>query len=336
VSSFNLSYASHTGGSIGIGYVGQNNRDQADTRIASLNYSTSLGKFGAFSLSAMQNLTGEKDTTVFAMLSIPLSSSTSMSLSSQSTRGGSAGNSHEMTATLQRNMPAGVGYGYRLQARTDDSKEASFSYQNNVGTYTIEGAQYQGSTSARFNVSGGAAMLGGDVFMSRRIDQSFAVARIPDYPNVRILTDNQPAGRTDASGNALIPRLRAYDRNVISIDQRDLPLDAEIGTLKLPAVPYFRSGVEIKFPVKRSRGATLTILLEDGSPLPVGASVQEVGKEEVYPVGYDGQVYSSGLGTVTRLNATWNSRVCTFDVRFAASTEPLPDLGTFICNGVTP
>lgn len=223
-----------------------------------------------------------------------------------------------------------------MLSRSDGSKQASYSLQNNVGTYTVEAAQSLGATATRLNVSGGVALLGGDAFLSRRIDQSFAVARIPDYPNVRILVDNQPAGRTDASGNALIPRLRAYDRNVISIDQRDVPLDAEIGALKLEAVPYFRSGVGLRFPIKRSRGATLTIQLDDGKPLPVGASVQIVGEDKTYAVGYDGEAYVVGLGPTNRLRASWRGQSCEFDVPFTASTDPLPHLGTFICKGVKP
>jgi outer membrane usher protein len=336
MSSFNLSYASLAGGSVGIAYVGQHNRDQANTSIATISYSLSLGKIGSLNLSALHNLTGDMSTSVFAMLSIPLSSATNLSFSAQSTQGGSSGSSSEFTTNLQRNLPAGVGYGYRLQASANGNREAAYSLQNNVGTYTVEAAQSQGTTAARLNVSGGVAVLGGDMFLSRRINQSFAVARIKDYPNVHVLADNQPAGLTDAHGNALIPRLRAYDRNVIRIDQRDLPLDVEIGTLKLDAVPYLRSGVEIIFPVKHSRGATLTIHLDDGNAMPVGALVEVVGRDETYTVGYEGQVYISDFDPTTRLSAAWNGKSCEFDVRFTLSDDPLQDLGIFICKGVDP
>ena len=335
-SSINLSYAAGSAGSVGVAYVTQHNRDQADSRIAAVSYSVSLGHIGSFNISAVRNLANDPNTTVFAMLSIPLNSTTSSSFSSQSARGGSAGKSSNFAATLQRNLPPGEGYGYRLLGRSDGSSEASYSLQNNVGTYTLDAAQVQGALSTRLAASGGVAVLGGNAFPSRRIDQSFAVVRIPDYPNVRILADNQFAGGTDAAGNALIPRLRAYDINVISIDQRDLPMDAEIGTLRLEAVPYFRSGIDMKFPIKHSRGATLTIHLEDGQPLPVGASVEDVGKKKNYPVGYDGEVYLVGLGPTTRLRASWRNQSCEFEVRFAASADPLPDLGDFICPGVKP
>lgn len=334
--SVSLSYVGGAAGSVSVAYVGEHKRDQVDTRIATASYSVSVGSIGSLSVSALRNLTGDFNTSIFALLSIPLGATTSLSLSSQSMRNSRQEGRNDFTTTLQSNLPMGEGYGYRLQARSDNSTQASLSLQNNFATSTLELAQSLGVTATRLGLSGGVAILGGDAFLSRRIDQSFAVVRIPDYPNVRILTDNQPAGRTDADGNALIPRLRAYDVNVISIDQRDLPMDAQISALKVEVVPYFRSGIDVPFPIKFSNGATFTIHLEDGTPLPAGASVQEIGSTVVYPVGYDGEVYVMGLNPATKLRATWNGQSCEFAVSFTRSADPLPDLGIFICKGVNP
>jgi outer membrane usher protein len=328
--SANLSYALHGGGSVGLAYVGQHNRGEADAKIATLNYSVSLGKLGSLIISALQNLADDSGRTYFAMFSLSLDTSTSLYVSSQFMH-----NANDYTTTLQRNLPLGEGYGYRLQGSTSGAREASYSMQNNIGTYVIDTSQNQSDVVTRLNASGGIAVLGTDPFLSRRIDQSFAVVRIPDYPKVRVLADNQLAGLTNAEGNALIPHLRAYDNNMISLDQRDLPLDAEINALQLDAIPYFRSGIEVKFPIKHTRGATLTIHLENGKPLPVGALVKEVGKEGINLVGYDGEVYIVDLGSTTTLRATWNNQSCTFKVNFTASANPLPDLGIFICKGIT-
>ncbi len=336
LSSVTASYAAGAAGSIGIAYVNQHSRDQADARVATLSYSVALGSMGFFNVSALRSMVGGPSTTIYATLSTPLGASTYASLSTQWVRAGSSGNSHDFAATLQRNVPMGEGYGYRLLAREDGFREGTYTLQNNFGTYTAAAAQSAGATTTRLEASGGVAVLGGDAFLSRRIDQSFAVVRIPDYPNVRILTSNQPAGRTDSRGNALIPRLRAYDQNVISVDQRDVPMDAEIGTLKLVVIPYLRSGVDATFPIKHSRGATLTVQLEDGKPLPSGAWVQIAGEEAAYAVGYGGEVYVVGLEPDNRLRATWLGQSCEFDVPFVASKEPLPDLGVFICKGVKP
>lgn len=331
----NLGYATEVNGSFGLAYVEQRNRDNEDARIATFSYSVSLGKMGSLSTTAMRNYAGEVSTTVFVLLSVSLDELTSLS-GAQLAREGSNGISHESSATLQRNMPGGEGYGYRLLARSEGTAEAAYSQQSNVATYSIAAAQTENYTSTMMGVSGGVAMLGGDVFMSRRVDQSFAVVRIPDYPGVRILADNQPAGRTNAQGSALIPHLRAYDINTISVDQRDIPMDAEIKATKLNAIPYYRSGIDLEFPIRRSHGATLTILLENGKPMPVGAAVQQVGKKEILTVGYDGEVYIVDLAPTTRLRASWHQQSCEFDVHFSASAEPLPHLGSFICTGVTP
>jgi len=70
--------------------------------------------------------------------------------------------------------------------------------------------------------SGGVGSIGGYSFLSREITESFGVVRVADFPDVRVLHDNQVVARTDARGYAVLPRLRAYDRNPIAIDQRDL------------------------------------------------------------------------------------------------------------------
>lgn len=339
-SSVNVGYSAGRLGSVGIAYVEQRNRDQADTRFATLSYSVSLGKLGTFSLAALRDMAGESGATIFALLSMPLNRSTNLSVSAQQVRGANAGDtsgfSNDFSTTLQRNLPIGEGYGYRLRADRGGTKEAALFLQNNVGTYSVEASENQGAMATRMGVSGGVAFLGGDAFSSRRIDGSFAVARIPDYPNVRMLTDNQPAGRTDAQGNALLPRLRAYDVNVIAIDQRDVPMDAKISAVKVEVVPYYRSGIDVTFPITRAHGATLTVTLEDGSPLPVGATVTLAGSDTEFAVGFAGEVYLIGLVSTNALRASWANHRCAFDFNYQASADPLPDLGVYICKEVKP
>ena len=71
------------------------------------------------------------------------------------------------------------------------------------------------------------------------------------------------------------------------IDEVDLPFDAQIDVAQIEVVPHFRSGLLLKFPVKRSRGAMLTVVLENGEPLPAGAQVQIISdnavENEVFP-----------------------------------------------------
>ncbi|HEV7616906.1 MAG TPA: fimbria/pilus outer membrane usher protein, partial [Burkholderiaceae bacterium] len=328
-----ISMATGGYGSFGLNYAHQNYRDRDEVKLVSASYSTTLGKLGFLSLSVLRSLGADAKTAVGLIFTRSLGENTSASASA--TR---QADSRQAQLQIQRNLPAGSGVGYRLLAGTGDAerREAGVSLQNDVGTYGLETARFQGQTSYRGNASGGIAMLRGDTFLSRRIDDSFAVVKVPDYPNVRVYADNQIVARTGADGSALLPRLRPYQKNSVRIEQADLPLDAQIDSMQLDAVPYFRSGALLQFPVRRSRGALMTIILEHGEPLPAGALVRIAGQAEEFPTGLRGEVYLTGLEANNRLRINWRGQSCDIVVSFPATTEPLPHLGTHACIGVKP
>jgi outer membrane usher protein len=119
-------------------------------------------------------------------------------------------------------------------------------------------------------------------------------------------------------------------------DAQTLPLAAQVNSLNATAVPRFASGAVVKFPVTSARGATLTVNLEDGQPLPAGATVRIVGQEKDFPVGLKGAVYLTGLELHNVIEASWDHRRCRTQVDMHPSRDPLPALGTFICTAVLP
>ena len=269
--------------------------------------------------------------------SIPLGKKVNASINTSAQQG-----QEEGLLQIQRSLPAGTGFGYRLVTGVGDSdnRQAEFRMQNEIGTYNLRTAQSQGQTAFSGSASGGMAFHGNDAFLSRRINNSFAVVQVPNYSGVRIYVDNQLIARTNPKGNALLPQLRPYQKNQVRIEQADLPLDTEIDKVQLDAVPYFRSGLLLKFPVKRSRGALITVLLENDQPLPSGALVQiiknGVEEKEVFFAGLRGQIYLTGLTARNLLRITWQDQNCEFVLSFPESTDPLPHLGTYICTGVNP
>jgi outer membrane usher protein len=269
--------------------------------------------------------------------SVPLGKRTKANLSTSVKHGRG-----QVNLEVSRSKSKGNGVGYRLVTDVGASKrrEAVFDLQNEVGNYSIVTGQSQGKTTFRGSARGGVAFLGGSAFLSRRIKDSFAVVHVPGYSDVGIYAENQLVGHTDAKGKALLPGLRAYEKNLIRIEQADLPLDAQIDAVELNAVPYFRSGMLLKFPIKHSRGALLAVVLENGKPLPAGAQVEIIGENtlenELFPTGMRGEVYLTGLEAENRLRATWREQSCEFALPFPETTDPLPHLGTYICVGVEP
>jgi outer membrane usher protein len=317
-------------GSMGLAYVFLDNRDGKPNELASAAWNFQLGQFGYLSLDVSRSLHQADGTVIGANWTLPLGQRTATSVDMTTQHG-----RNEALAEVQQSLPSGPGFGYLIQQGNQGTRNITLSAQTNSGTYSVTDAASQGENGIRLGASGGVALLDG-VHLSRRITDSFGLVEVPDFPNVRIYADNQLMGQTDDKGEVLLPRLRAYEKNVISIEQMDLPLDAKVGSLSLDAVPYFRSGTVLKFPITRAHDALLSITLDDGTPLPAGALVKIAGQDEDFPVGHEGLVYLTGLTARNRLQATWRDQSCELTVPFPAKADPLPNLGTFVCTGVRP
>ena len=318
-------------------YTQQAFYDQEDKTIVSGSYVRKIGSLGNLSMSMMRFLSGNAETVVSLNFSMLLGNRTNANISTTAKPG-----REQAKLQLGRSVPAGNGVGYRLVAGAGDSdaRQAELNMQNQVGSYSLGASQTNGQTAFRGSANGGIAFLGGSAFLSRRITDSFAVVKVPGYSGVGIYADNQLVARTDTNGSALLPRLRPYQKNTVRIEQADLPMDAQIDAVQLDAVPYLRSGLLLKFPIKRSRGALLTVVLENGEPLPAGALAQIIGdsvdENGVFPAGMGGELYLTGLAASNQLRVTWLEQSCEFMLPFPESTEPLPYLGTYTCTRVEP
>jgi outer membrane usher protein len=332
-----VSLATTDYGAFSARYTQQAFHDQEDKTIVSGSYAREIASLGYLSMSVMRFLSGDAETVFSLNFSMLLGNRTSANISTSAKSG-----REQAQLQLGRSVPAGSGVGYRLVAGAGDSdvRQADLNLQNQVGSYTLGASQASGQTAFRGSANGGIAFLGGSAFLSRRITDSFAVVKVPGYSGVGVYADNQLVARTDANGSALLPRLRPYQKNTVRIEQADLPMDAQIDAVQLDAVPYLRSGLLLKFPIKRSRGALLTVVLENGEPLPAGALAQIIGdsvdENGVFPAGMGGELYLTGLAASNQLRVTWLEQSCEFMLPFPESTEPLPYLGTYTCTRVAP
>ncbi|GAB3630569.1 fimbria/pilus outer membrane usher protein [Pandoraea terrae] len=326
--SANLGFALSRYGSLNLTYLAQAISGNPGFAVGGISYSLQIKRVGLVSISAFRALSGSASNSINISLVLPLGGGgPSASLTHTSSDGAPA----QSLLQVQRNLPAGEGYGYRLQAAVNAPQQASLYLQNRIATYTLEGAEFAGQSAARAGVSGGATVMGGSAFLSRHIDGSFGLVQLPNLPNVRIYADNQLVGRTDADGNALIPRLRPYEDNPIRIEERDLPWDTAIDSLSANAVPYYRSGIVIRPPVRQSYGAMMRIVTPDGKPLPPGAQVHIAGQTVAFPVALEGALFLTGLDSTNRLYAEWDKHSCQAALNLTKSADALPHLGDVIC-----
>jgi outer membrane usher protein len=299
------------------------------TEVGTVGYSLGIFDRATLSVNFSSALSGERTRQLSVSIIVPIDFQTSASGTFNKVAGKT--NQQGFTAQVQRNLPLGDGYGYRVLATDRGNLQAGGAIQTDYGTFAAEAARFEGAMSYRAGVAGGIGMVGGRGFVSRPITDSFALVDVADYANVQVYQDNQPVGRTRSDGLLLLTRLRSYDTNPIRIDPLDLAFDAQIESLSLNIVPYYRSGVYAAFEVRRSIGALLKVVREDGKPLPAGSVLKIDGVPQDFPVGLDGGAYLTDLRPTNRVRSQTGGRPCAFDLPFQPTTDPLPNLGTFVC-----
>ncbi|MCO6763442.1 fimbria/pilus outer membrane usher protein, partial [Streptomyces sp. EL5] len=108
-------------------------------------------------------------------------------------------------------------------------REATASYRSSYGTVQAGASQAGSGAVGSLELRGSITTMGGGVFLSNWIDDSFAVVTT-GVPDVEVLNENRRAGVTDSRGMLLIPTLRSYQNNKIAIDPTNLPVDNEAAT----------------------------------------------------------------------------------------------------------
>jgi outer membrane usher protein len=169
-----------------------------------------------------------------------------------------------------------------------------FQYNDPAGVVTLGVDEAPGATSYRAGLDGSLVVGGGSVFAARTIDDSFAIVRTGDVSGVGVSYENRPIGATDSAGELLIPDLRAYQSNRITLTATDLPPDVTAGSTEQFIRPPEKSGIIVDFEVKGSHAALVRLTDSQGHVMPVGAIAQQGGADK-FIVGYDGEVYMTDL-----------------------------------------
>ncbi len=185
-----------------------------------------------------------------------------------------------------------------------------------------------GQTGWRVTGQGGLLLADGWLFPTRRVESGFAVVRVPGQADVRIYQENRLVARTDARGMAVIPDLRPYEVNRLSIAAADVPIDIRMPNDQIRVVPRYRGAVSARFVAVREHPATLRIVMPDGAPAEIGASV--TAEDEKSFVGNDGAVFIRSLHPGMMLTVDTGDGPCHVRVD-AVPDEMLPVIGPLTC-----
>ncbi len=265
-----------------------------NSKIVGVSYSQSLFKSSSLYATAFTDLEDGDSFGVFAGVTIPFDNDINVSTGYEQTSDGPAG-----FIDIAKSEQQEVGsHGWRLRTSEGDTpdRSAAASYR---GRYArVEGSvqQFDDTVRANAQVDGAIAVAAGGVFATNRIDDAFAVVDVGE-PDVDVLFENRPAGRTNGSGRLLVPNLKSYEPNTIAIDPTNLPVDASVGSTRDVVVPADRSGVVLDFNVANATASALINLVDtNGEALQAGLRGHVEGSTEEFVVGYEGEAFISALG----------------------------------------
>ena len=149
-------------------------------------------------------------------------------------------------------------WGYQAYLSAGDSTHvfAEGQYKSPVGLFTAGIDNDNGATTLRLESQGAFSFVDGDLFPSNTIYDSFAIVDTGPMAHVHVLQENRDVGSTNASGRLLVPDMRAFDLNQISIAPTDIPPDVTVDDASRQLRPQDRSGVVRQVPDQvQPRGA---------------------------------------------------------------------------------
>ena len=240
---------------------------------------------------------------------------------------------------VQRNLPVGTGYGYRLQSTStegDQTGNALLQYQSGFGRYELAMDPYHVHNSPVFTASGGVVYQKGDFELTRAVQDSFALVRVPGVKDVRVYASNLLIGRTDGNGDLLVPNLLAYYGNRLRIEDRDIPMEYEVGAVEKTIAPPYRGGAYVVFPVQRIQTVVGSVVVRSGrdEQIPAFGQLTLTAKGETFtsPIGRGGEFYFENLPqqSYSAVIETSTGR-CEFTFTVPATKDAVLKLGKIPC-----
>jgi outer membrane usher protein len=300
------------------------------SQVLGLSHSVTLGNLGYLSFAASHVSGGGSSTNLFLNWTLPMSDRRTASLGVEHSPGQTGEEGFEAVASLQKSLPPGAGAGYYMAISSSENAQLDYFYQGNAGLVGVQYARRNDQDGWRATANGGLALTSAGIMPARTLNESFAVVEVADYAGLTVYLENQPVGRTDSKGRVMLDSLRAYEANAVSIDPKELPLDASLATPDMIVTPAYRNGPVVRFPIVRASAATLRLVQADGTPVPAGASVKT--REEEVPVALDGLVYLTAASGRQDAVAEWTGHRCAFAFERPDLGDPQPDLGTIVCD----
>jgi outer membrane usher protein len=245
-----------------------------------------------------------------------------------------------LAVDAQQPLPVGIGYGYQLRAESgpDATVNGVARYQAAHGRYELRQQTIGTESTTTLSAMGAIVGIGGGVFATRPVEESFALVRVPGVEGVRAFASHQEIGKTGRSGDLLVPDLQAYYGNLLDIADGDIPLQYAVSNVGMTLAPPYRGGAVALFEVQRVQRVLGKIVIA-GQDRPHAYGELTVtgtdGRSYGSPIGADGAFYFENLPTGAYVAAAeLRGAQCVFTLEVPKTNEIVIKAGTLQCTMV--
>ncbi len=297
------------------------------SRVFSANYSLQIRR-ASFFATEFRNLqsSGSGSNGLQVGVTIPIGRYRSISAS------GASDGSRQLQ--VQQSAPQIGDWGYQAYIAGGNSAHefAQGQYKAPIGLFTAGVDRNYGLTTVRLESLGAISLVDKALFASNEIYDSFAVVDTRPVENIRVYQENRYVGTTGKTGRVLVPDMRSFDLNHISIDATDVPADVSLSSDKFSLRPQDRSGVVIKLPIHLSRSALLRLVDQAGTMVPQGSMATLRATGVAVPVGYDGEAYVEDLSPHNELSVEYpDGKRCSVVFGYLPKPGDIPSIGPLQC-----
>lgn len=304
-----LSWYPAVGTSINLDHTLTQTRSQDDTHLSSLGYFQSLGPASSLYATLLRTDYGSGASPVTALFVGWFYRFGGKYTASVNASRDEAGRQSIYTQ-FQKDIPYGEGLGYRVgwtnnQPQNSDDFNGYVQWNLPAASLSVDArtTPVLGQTGDYHEVAvaGSVAYAGKAWGFSRTINDSFAVVQLGvPLAGVRVTSNSQDIGVTNASGQVISPYLGSFYPSQIAIDDQQIPMQYTMGQNAYDVRPVYRSGVAVDFGMRRVHALEGVIRLRRGTQTPTAdnliVSLSRDGHvQQQFQVGREGYFYLDNI-----------------------------------------
>ena len=272
-------------------------------------------------------------------LTVPLGKQHSMSADRRV-----AANEETDTVSLRQQLPTENGLAYntwyqrrRAQQRlVSDNTRLGLRYQASVGRYTADYERSDTLARSTLSAAGSFTVVGGVLRPSRTVRDGFALVKVGRLPGVRVYRQHQLVGRTDKRGEILVPNLISYQNNLLSMEDKDIPINYALSNTKIFASPVTKGGGVVEFNIIRLQGFVGYVYFDNGNgSAPLESTPLRIANDKRVIdtiIGFDGEFYLENLQPGNyQLSVDLAAGQCEAILSLPDSEQMMVDLGEIHC-----